>query len=272
MSNIPARLHVLLSRDAPIGLVIRRGPSKSVASILWNRDTDEFHVGQWLQGRIYERRSDLSPDGQYLIYFAMNGKWSSESEGSWTAISRSPYLKAIAMFPKGDCWNGGGLWTDRNTYWINGGGSVLIDTAEVQRVEFEPVGGVGSECLSVYYPRLIRDGWKHTDSLDGLDAGRVDVFEKQIDRDWQLCKIAHAQTGSPEGKGCYWDEHRIVNRNLGIQFDYPDWEWAEIDGQRLVWAAGGKLFSGILGSRGLVCETELYNFNPMKFRPIKAPY
>ena len=109
-------------------------------------------------------------------------------------------------------------------------------------------------------------------SRDGLDAGRVDVFEKQIDRDWQLCKIAHAQTGSPEGKGCYWDEHRIVNRNLGIQFDYPDWEWAEIDGQRLVWAAGGKLFSGILGSRGLVCETELYNFNPMKFRPIKAPY
>jgi cytochrome bd-type quinol oxidase subunit 2 len=30
-------------------------------------------VGQWLKGRIYERRSDLSPDGKHLIYFAMNG-------------------------------------------------------------------------------------------------------------------------------------------------------------------------------------------------------
>ncbi len=115
MAEIPTRLHVLLARDTPIGLVIRRGPSKSVATILWNRDTDDFQVGQWLKGRIYERRSDLSPDGRYFIYFAMNGKWSTESEGSWTAVSRSPYLKAIAMFPKGDCWNGGGLWTDRNT-------------------------------------------------------------------------------------------------------------------------------------------------------------
>ena len=202
----------------------------------------------------------------------MNGKWLSESKGSWTAISRSPYLKAIAMFPKGGCWNGGGLWTGKNTYWTNGGGSVLRDTAEVQRVALEPLGGVGSECLSVYYPRLIRDGWKVNDRLEGSEAERVIVFEKQIDRDWTLCKIAHAQTGSAEGKGCYWDEHRIVNPNLGIQLDYPDWEWADIDGQRLVWAAGGKLISGTMGSRGLVCETELHDFNPMKFQPIRAPY
>ena len=272
MAEISARVHVLLARDTPMGLVIRRGPSKSVATILWNRDTDDFQVGQWLKGRIYERRSDLSPDGRYFIYFAMSGKWSTECEGSWTAVSRSPYLKAIAMFPKGDCWNGGGLWIDRNAYWLNGGGSVLLDTAEVYRVESKPFGGVGSECLSVYYPRLIRDGWKLTDSLGYSEAGRVDVFEKQFDRDWVLCKIAHAQTGSLEGKGCYWDEHRIVNTNLGIQLDYPDWEWAEIDRQRLVWATGGKLHSGIMGSRGLVCETELYDFNPVKFRPIKAPY
>lgn len=269
---VTARLHVLLASDAPIGLIIRRGPSKSVATVLWNRDTDDFHVGQWLKGRIYERRSDLSPDGQFLIYFAMNGKWLSESKGSWTAISRSPYLKAIAIFPKGDCYNGGGLWTGKNTYWANGCGSVYRDTAEVQRVEFKPFGGVGSECLSVYYPRLIRDGWKLTESLEGSEAGMVNVFEKQIDREWSLCKIAHAQTRSSEGKGCYWDEHRIVNTNLGIQLDYPDWEWAEIDGQRLVWAAGGKLYSGTMGFRGLACETELYDFNPMKFRLIKAPY
>ena len=272
MAEIPARLHVLLARDTPMGLVIRRGPSKSVATILWNRDTDDFQVGQWLKGRIYERRSDLSPDGRYFIYFAMNGKWSTESKGSWTAVSRSPYLKAIAMFPKGDCWNGGGLWTDPTTYWINGGGSVLLDAAESKRAEFGPVGGVGSECLSVYYPRLIRDGWKLTGRLKDSEAGTVSNFEKQFNRDWVLCKFAHAQTGSPEGKGCYWDAHQIKNTDLGIEFDYPDWEWAEIDGQRLVWATGGKLFSGILGPRGLVCETELYDFNPMKFRPIKAPY
>jgi hypothetical protein len=111
MARFAARIHVLLASGAPVGLVIRRGPSKSVATLLWNRKNDEFQLGQWLKGRIYERRSDLSPDGKHFLYFAMNGKWQKEAHGSWTAISRAPFLKALAIFPKGDCWNGGGLWT-----------------------------------------------------------------------------------------------------------------------------------------------------------------
>ena len=75
---------------------------------------DATEVGQWLRGRLYELRADLSPDGKYLIYFAMNGHWGSRAKGAWTAISRAPYLTAIALFAKGDCWNGGGLFTDRN--------------------------------------------------------------------------------------------------------------------------------------------------------------
>lgn len=74
MPKFAPRLHVLLARDAPLGLVIRRGPSKHVATLLWDRRKDTFQLGQWLNGRIYERRSDLSPDGKHFIYFAMNGR------------------------------------------------------------------------------------------------------------------------------------------------------------------------------------------------------
>ncbi len=132
MEAATARIHVLLASQVPLGLVIRRGPSKQVATILWDRERDHFELGQWLKGRIYERRSDLSPDGRYLIYFAMNGKWNTESQGAWTAISRAPYLKALAFFPKGDCWNGGGLWTGRNTYWLEDGygHTILRDTGQ----------------------------------------------------------------------------------------------------------------------------------------------
>ncbi len=38
----PARLHVLLARTAPLAVVIRRGPSKKVATLLWDRTNDEF--------------------------------------------------------------------------------------------------------------------------------------------------------------------------------------------------------------------------------------
>lgn len=113
----PARLHVLLAREAPVGLVIRRGPARQVATILWNRETDAFTVGQWFKGRIYERRCDISPDGAYLIYHAMDAKWSTETKGAWTAVSRVPYLKALALYP-GMCGTGGGVWTGPRRYWL----------------------------------------------------------------------------------------------------------------------------------------------------------
>jgi hypothetical protein len=119
--RFPARLHVLLARDAKVGLVIRRGPSKSVCAIEWNRRRDTFKLGQWMRGQIYERRSDLSPDGKHFIYFATNGRWGSETKGSWTAVSRVPFLKAVTLLAKGDCWHGGGLFVSDREFWLNDG-------------------------------------------------------------------------------------------------------------------------------------------------------
>ncbi|MBQ9446994.1 MAG: hypothetical protein IJU61_10385, partial [Victivallales bacterium] len=66
----PARLHAILARRGPNAVVFRRGPSDKVAVIGWNRSNDTFTLGQWFRGRIYPLRSDLSPKGEYLIYFA----------------------------------------------------------------------------------------------------------------------------------------------------------------------------------------------------------
>ena len=275
MSPSFARIHVLLAREAPLGVVIRRGPSKRVCTIGWDRSRDQFHLGQWLGGRIYERRSDLSPDGQHLIYFAMNGNWSSEVKGSWTAVSRAPYLKALALFPKGDCWHGGGLFTGSRSYWLNAGcgGSTLQNTDEVERdLEFRPSGSVGGECLSVYYPRLLRDGWTHVERVSLAKWKDYDIFEKSLDHGWVLRKIAHAEIGAPPGKGCYWDEHELVHPGSGQRVRHPGWEWADLDRDRLVWAENGQLFAGRIGEGGLGDEARLFDFNPMTFERIVAPY
>jgi len=55
------RLYAILAREAKFVVVFRRGPSKRVQLLLWHTDSDEFQEGQWFKGRIYERRSDLSP-------------------------------------------------------------------------------------------------------------------------------------------------------------------------------------------------------------------
>lgn len=282
MPRFVPRIHVLLASRAAVGLVIRRGPSKSVATILWDRRRDKFTLGQWLKGRIYERRSDISPDGKHAIYFAMNGKWGSESRGSWTAISRVPYLKAIAFFTKGDCWHGGGLWTAKKKYWLNDGygayghgygHTIAHDTTAVSRdLQYRPIGPYGGECPGVYYHRLLRDGWKLVNGLNVCKWKDIDIFEKSIGQGWVLRKIAHAEMNSPVGKGCYWDEHELVGPAENQTIHCPTWEWADLDGKRLVWAANGKLCAAQIQKYGLAEEVELYDFNDMTFEAIEAPY
>jgi hypothetical protein len=275
MVAVAARLHALLARDAPTGVVIRRGPSRHVALIGWDRRTDRFTLGQWLYGRIYERRCDLSPDGRHLIYFAMNGRWQSRARGAWTAISRAPHLKALSLFAKGDCWHGGGLFLDRTRYWLNDGcgHDTLRDEARLRRAAAPPLReSYGGECPGVYYLRLQRDGWRmlHT----ALDAGgdQVTTFEKRVSGHWRLRKLAHATLLHPVGRGCYFDEHRLWNARTESGVAYPSWEWAEVDGGRIVWAADGKLFAAQIGTRGLGRPRMLHDFNPMRFERRTAPY
>lgn len=267
----PPRIHVLLARRAPVGLVIRRGPSKLTAAILWDRRSDEFHLGQWMKGRIYERRCDLSPDGTHLLYFAMNGRWDSEARGAWTGISRAPYLKALALFAKGDCWQGGGLWTDERAYWLNGAHAVVRDATCFRRdPAHQPPANFGAECLGVYFPRLLRDGWTLVDRGRPLHWDELDLFDKPLAHGWLLRKIAHI--GSGRGKSCYWDEHELLHPATGGRIPCPAWEWADLDGDRLAWAAQGRLLCAAVGPDGPANEKELFDFNPMEFTPVEAPY
>src|SRR6187401_1906577 len=111
-----ARLFVLWARDADVGVGFQRGPSKQVLLLRWNLKDDSFEGGQWLKARIYERRSDLSPSGERLVYFAASYRGPHQT---WTAVSRPPYFTALALWPKGDAWGGGGLFSSENELLLN---------------------------------------------------------------------------------------------------------------------------------------------------------
>jgi hypothetical protein len=113
----------LLAREAPVGVILRRGPSKWVRLIRWNTATDEFEPGQWFHGRIYADRCDLSPSGGRFLYFAAK-RTARQAESSigetWTAISRPPYLTALALWPDEDnSYCGGGLFLSENEVMIS---------------------------------------------------------------------------------------------------------------------------------------------------------
>ena len=275
IQNFPARLHLLTAKNSHNGIVIRRGSSKQVCILAWDRRKNTFTVSQWLKGRINGRRSDISPSGKYWIYFASNGKWNSEAKGAWTAIARVPWLKAIELFPKGDTWHGGGLFLDDKTYWLNGAYyhyQPLITSDEIIRDRsYQPANQYGGECLNVYYNRLQRDGW-NINFREKRKWHSKTIFNKSLLHGWKMNKICHEQLNSPLGKGCYWDEHELVNK-AGNILTKSKWEWADWIDNVIVFAQEGCLYSVAIENKIDLSEARLiHDFNHYKFENRQAPY
>ncbi len=57
-------------------------------------------------------------------------------------------------------------------------------------------GYYGDECLTVYYNRLQRDGWK----LRSEDHQGAFLFERALPNSWVLRKLAFAEIGARPGE------------------------------------------------------------------------
>ena len=133
---------------------------------------------------------------------------------------------------------------------------------------YEPYRG---ECTGIYYQRLERDGWVYRPELSSGGGGTT-YFEKPLPKGWLLIKYARAAISTQAGRGSYWDEHVLVRPETRLRFEHRDWEWADLDRDRLVWAVGGKLYAARIRGDGLGEEKLLHDFNDMKFEALNAPY
>lgn len=112
-----SRLSFVFAREAPVAVIFNRSRSKWVQVVRWNTRTDEFDYGQWLHGRIYPEKCDLSPDGTFLVYFARKETridFSSGHQRTYTAVSKPPYLTALALWHWGGTYGGGGRFNSNS--------------------------------------------------------------------------------------------------------------------------------------------------------------
>ena len=241
VKEIPPRLDVLLASEAPVGIVFRRGPTKLVRVYQWDRVRDKFKPCQWFKGRIYPDRSDLSPDGRYMIYFAMGGvAWAiPATRGTWTAISQVPSLTAIALWGQGDTWGGGGMFTSNRSYWLDADANTFLihDTNELRRDSKQPAP-----------TRMERDGWVRKSKL----REAAHVFEKAISKGWILRKTVRYPRR---------DRYEIEHQENGLKLQIPTSDWVDWDRNRLVWAEAGCLRAAKLGQQKMGTVRTLHDFN-----------
>lgn len=254
---IAPRLHVIPATGCDMALVLRRGPARQVASLLWNRATGEVQLGQWLKGRIYEHRSDLSPDGRHMIIFAGTGQtW-------WTAISRAPYLRAITYLPCDHTWHGGGAFDAEGRVFFNGfhGPETLPDKLRNAGQTAFPHATDGFHMGGLYAARMALRGWREV----GGDGYKM-VLEKGLNKGWLLRQSVAL---GEKNRGLVSTRYVLVGPDEEVE---PDWEWAEPWKAGLQIARDGALWYLPFGVDGPEDAKLIHDFSAMEFEAIEAPY
>jgi hypothetical protein len=101
------RLYVIPAADAPIAAVFLRMSSKRWHVLRWEIDRGVVESGAWFVGQMYPRRANLSPDGALLGYFVYVGSPSRSWPKAYFAVSKLPWLTALAAWENSGTWSWG---------------------------------------------------------------------------------------------------------------------------------------------------------------------
>jgi hypothetical protein len=244
MPEAPCRLFVYLARDARLGVVLRRGPSAWARLSLWHTDTDRFEHGQWLKGRVYERRCDVSLDGGLFVYFTRKND-SRAAADSWVAISRPPYFTALALWFVGGTYYTGAMFPDRQSLWLGFHQGPPDEGRLPPWLAVTPQPPLWVDQTSewperiVHFNRLLRDGWTLvSDTPDGTTWERPHPSES---RTLVMTQRYDALMFNAYG-GPYAVEYAVRAEAGGEPHRLGRASWADWDQQgRLVMARQGRL-------------------------------
>lgn len=276
------RLWVILARKAPVAVIFRRGPSRQVQLIKWNLNDDTFEPGQWFEGRVYERRCDLSPAGTLLIYFAATYK---KPLRSWTAVSKPPWFTALALWPKGDGWNGGGHFVDAYRIHLDhfpGDDAPHPDfVRNCRRLRITSLSGIRGEDGPVWHTTLQRDGWTqtHPGIWSENSRKRAISFQAEPPERWQEThrsrplKLEMLIEGIGQENGSmYLTRFRVIDDSHTEIADLGPTDWADWDKQGdLLFARTGCIYRQRFSTSGPRPVKLLADFRSNKFEAIAPP-
>jgi hypothetical protein len=262
------RLHVYLARDAPLGVVLRRGPAAWARLSLWRTDTDTFEHGQWIRGRVYARRCDLSSDGSLFVAFIRTNaarRRPDQKADTWVAVSRPPYFTALALWWVGGTYCAGGLFAEARSLWLGwkDGPDQGVLPAWLERASTVAHVDRTNNWTDrmVFHNRLLRDGWKLV-----VDAGR-ETWEHRHPR--QPLDLLFRELGwDARAFGGPHQVEYLLRDADGEEVSLPGVTWADLDQRgRLIMVRRGKL----LHRRSRDEYVELADFNAQVPESAAAP-
>jgi hypothetical protein len=113
----PPRLFGIPALRAPVVAVVRRGPSDWSHLGRWDVAAGAYEPGAWIHANLYPQRCDVSPDGRWFAYFTLRPSARWEVGPTYLAVSRLPWLTALAAWPTCGTWSQGAHFVEDPGVW-----------------------------------------------------------------------------------------------------------------------------------------------------------
>lgn len=266
--RVPPRIYCIPATRAPVAAVFRRGPTNWSHVGRWDLAERRYEPGAWLGGRVFPRRSDLSPDGRFLCYFAHKPSATWKHGEAYVALSKLPWLDALHAFST--C----GTWT-RGYYFTEGEGSESTEDTKL------PIPYGLRSIPIIQFANERRRGWEEAadspqrDPSDAWDERRnARIQKRQPAGDRLLCLESLGWAGGEFGvdqavdglRVAYW---LVVDGEIQL-LNHVQWADWDREGHLLVATRSGKLQVWNLDSNGseVLFEEDLSRSEP---KPLPAP-
>ena len=182
------RLYFLTAKEAPIVVVLRRGPSKRYQVIKIDTQTAALERGSWFSGRLYTDDCDISFDGEWLVYKALGA-----GGAVWTGLCRSPWLKTYREWENVGTWNGGGFFASRTLLQVNVWSTMKV-TQTVQLpfacqqddTEYNAAGKIVRHDPRT--ARMLREGWQRLASSQAGERSIKKIYASFHDPSEWVCQ------------------------------------------------------------------------------------
>ena len=237
------RVYGIAAEGADVVAVIRRGPTDWCEVGRWDVAAGVYEPGGRLHGRIYPQRCDLSPDGAWLCYFALQPAARWELGPTYVAISRLPWLFALAA------WRTDGTWT-RGVHFVSDPSLRDVAPADHGSVRYDRLGAGLAPTPAASYAVERRRGW--TEAPGSPPRNRDDVWDDRRAEVVRMRKPHPSEAGLQlevsGGHAAFRSRGFSTNVAYGIvaggePVELAGVQWADwaSDGRLLVATAGGRL-------------------------------
>ncbi len=243
--KVSPRLYCIPATRAPVVAVFRRGPASWSHMGRWDLAQRRYEPGAWLRGRIFPRRSDLSPDGRFLCYFAHKPSATWEHGEAYVAISKLPWLSALHAF--GTC----GTWTRGHYFTEVGDGESFGDAGIAIPYGLRSIP-------AVQFANERRRGW--VQAADSPQRARADTWDERRNARMQKRQPGGERVLCVESRGWAGGEFGVKQAVDGLRVRYS----LEADGEvqlmdHLQWAdwdQEGRLLAATRSGKLQICNAD----------------